>query len=182
MKSPHYFIVVPKDSQRYDSERNGVIISASKEDHLATTREATVISTPIDYEGPIQVGDTIICHHNTFRYYYDMRGREKSSWNYFRDDLYFIDDPYAYKHHDSSWKGIGRYVFVTPTENDYEGVATADVEKPLVGTIRYVNDEVLALGLKEGDTVTFQPDSEYPFWIDGEKVYRMYTSNITMKL
>jgi hypothetical protein len=61
-------------------------------------------------------------------------------------------------------------------------VATTDAEKPLVGTIKYVNDQVLALGLNEGDTVTFQPESEYPFWIDGEKVYRMYTSNITMKL
>jgi hypothetical protein len=111
-----------------------------------------------------------------------MHGREKSSWNYFRDDLYFIDDPYAYKHLGNPWKGIGRYVFVTPTENDYQGVATTDAEKPLVGTIKYVNDQVLALGLNEGDTVTFQPESEYPFWIDGEKVYRMYTSNITMKL
>ena len=30
--------------------------------------------------------------------------------------------------------------------------------------------------------VTFEPESEYPFWIDGEKVYRMYTKNLTIKL
>jgi hypothetical protein len=67
-------------------------------------------------------------------------------------------------------------------ENDYTGILTADAEKPLVGTIKYPNEEVLALGLKEGDTVTFEPESEYPFYIDGQKVYRMYTKNLTIKL
>ena len=182
MKSPFYFIVKPKDGKRYDDERNGLIISTSKEDHLASTREATVIDTPIGYSGPIQVGDIVIVHHNTFKFYYDMKGREKSSWNYFRDDLFFIDDPYAYKREGKRWKGIGRYVFVSPVENDKSGITTADAEKPLVGTIKYSNDEVHDLGLKEGDMVIFEPESEYPFYIDGEKVYRMYTKNLTIKL
>ena len=182
MKSPFYFIVKPKDGKRYDDERNGIIISTSKEDYKTSTREAVVIETPIGYDGPVQIGDTVIVHHNTFKYYYDMRGREKSSWNYFRDDLFFIDDPYAYKHECDTWKGIGRYVFVSPVENDHTGITTIDAEKPLVGTIKYANDEVLILGLKVGDMVTFEPESEYPFWIDGEKVYRMYTKNLTIIL
>jgi hypothetical protein len=182
MKSPFYFIVKPKDGKRYDDERNGLIISTSKEDYLASTREAIVIDTPIGYEGPIEVGDTVIVHHNTFKFYYDMKGREKSSWNYFRDDLFFIDDPYSYKRNGQDWKGIGRYVFVSPIENDKFGITTADAEKPLVGTIKYSNDQVSALGLKVGDTVIFEPESEYPFYIDGEKIYRMYTKNLTIKL
>jgi hypothetical protein len=182
MKSPFYYIVTPRDGKRYDNTRGELIISTSKEDHLATMREAVVISTPIGYEGPIEPGDTVIVHHNTFRLYYDMRGREKSAWNYFREDLYFIDDPYAYKKHGGNWIGVGRYVFISPVENDGTGILTADAEKPLVGTIKYPNEEVLALGLKEGDTVTFEPESEYPFYIDGEKVYRMYTKNLTIKL
>ena len=182
MKSPFYFIVQPRDGKRYDNTRGELIISTSKEDHLATMREAVVISTPIGYEGPVEPGDTVIVHHNTFRLYYDMRGREKSAWNYFRDDLYFIDDPYAYKKPGADWIGIGRYVFISPVENNYTGILTADAEKPLVGTIKYPNEEVLALGLKEGDTVTFEPESEYPFYIDGQKVYRMYTKNLTIKL
>lgn len=182
MKSPFYFIVKPKDGKRYDDERNGLIISTSKEDYLASTREAIVIDTPIGYKGPVQVGDIVIVHHNTFKFYYDMKGREKSSWNYFRDDLFFIDDPYAYKRSGQDWKGIGRYVFVSPVENDKSGITTADAEKPLVGTIKYSNDEVHDLGLKEGDMVIFEPHSEYEFHIDGEKVYRMYTKNLTIKL
>ena len=184
MKSPFYFIVSPKEGKRYDNEKNGIIISSSKEDHLATMREAIVKQTPINYQGPIQIGDTVIVHHNTFRYYYDMAGREKSSWNWFKDDLFFIDDPYAYKNDfdSSTWKGIGRYLFIEPVENSPSKIMTTDLEKPLVGKVKYPNDEILNLGVKAGDLVTFQPESEYEFNIDGQKVYRMYTKNITMVL
>jgi hypothetical protein len=182
MKSPYYFLVIPKGGKRYDNQRGELYISTSKEDHRVTTREAVVISTPINYTGPIEPGDTIVCHHNTFRIYYDMRGREKSAWNYFRDDLFFIDDPYAYKKPGGEWKGIGRYLFIKPIDNDFEGVTSADAKKPLTGTIRYTNDEILDLGVKEGDTVTFEPESEYEFDLDGEILYRMYTKNVTIKL
>lgn len=182
MKSPFYFVIKSRDGKRYDNERNGIIISTSKEDHLTTMREAVVISTPIGYKGPIEVGDMVLVHHNTFRIYYDMKGREKSSWNYFRDDLFFIDDPYAYKKPNGTWKGIGRYVFVKPMENDLSGITTIDAEKPLTGTIRYGNEETLDAGLNEGDVVVFEPHSEYEFRIDGEKLYRMYTKNLLIKL
>jgi hypothetical protein len=36
------------------------------------------------------------------------------------------------------------------------------------------------MGVKEGDEISYTPDSDYPFTIDGEKLYRMYTNNITM--
>lgn len=182
MKSPFYFIVQPRDNQRYDNMRGELVISTSKEDHLTSMREAVVIATPIGYEGPIEPGDLIIVHHNTFKYYYDMRGRERSAWNYFRDNLFFVEDPYAYKKPGADWIGIGRYVFVEPVENDYKTILTVDTEKPLIGKIKYVNDQILELGIKEGDTVSFEPESEYPFTIDGKKVYRMYTKNITMLL
>jgi hypothetical protein len=182
MKSFFYFIVSPKDGKRYDNTRGEIIISTSKEDHLASMREAIVISTPIGYEGPIEPGDTIIVHHNTFKYYYDMKGREKSSWNHFQENLFFVDDPYAYKKQGGTWVGIGRYVFVAPVENDNDGIMTHDAEKPLVGIIKYANQEVLDLGLKEGDKIAFEPESEYPFEIDGQKVYRMYTKNINILL
>jgi co-chaperonin GroES (HSP10) len=183
MKSLQYFIVSPKDGKRYTAERKGIIISTSKEDHLASTREAIVLETPYDYDGPIQKGDTVIVHHNTFKYYYDMRGAEKSSWNYFRDDIFLIDDPYAYRRGTERWRGIGRYVFVAPIKNDRTtNIITSELEKPLLGEIRYINQELEDLGLKVGDVITFEPESEYPFHIDGEKVYRMYTKNITIKL
>jgi hypothetical protein len=53
---------------------------------------------------------------------------------------------------------------------------------PLVGIIKFGNDEMIELGLNEGDRVVFEPESEYPFYVNGEKVYRMYTKNLTIKL
>ena len=37
-------------------------------------------------------------------------------------------------------------------------------------------------GIKKGDRVIFKPDSEYEFEVDGEKLYRMYDHQITLKL
>lgn len=182
MRSPHYFIVKPKDGQRYVSEKKGLIVSVSKEDYRASTREAIVIETPQDYDGPIQKGDTIIVHHNVFRYYYDMRGREKSSWHYLFDDLFVVDDVYAYKSDGGRWRGVGKYVFVSPVDNQGSDIWTTDKEKPLIGRIKYINDEVEQMGLNEGDLIAFEPWSEHEFHIDDEKVYRMWTKNITIKL
>jgi hypothetical protein len=33
-----------------------------------------------------------------------------------------------------------------------------------------------------GTRVSFQPDSEYEFMVDGEKLYRMYDHQITLTL
>ena len=82
MKSPFYFIVNPLEDKRYDNVRkygdNEFIISASKEDHKVTNRFAVVSSVPMYYKGPIKIGDVVVVHHNVFRIYNDMKGREKS--------------------------------------------------------------------------------------------------------
>jgi co-chaperonin GroES (HSP10) len=52
----------------------------------------------------------------------------------------------------------------------------------LVGTIRYINEQLESFGLKEGDEISFKPESEYEFTVDGEKLYRMFTDNITLSL
>jgi len=38
------------------------------------------------------------------------------------------------------------------------------------------------MGIKVGDDVSFLPDSEYGFKIEGEKLYRMRQKNIVAKL
>ncbi|MEJ6795496.1 MAG: hypothetical protein QNK63_02195, partial [Flavobacteriales bacterium] len=67
-----------------------------------------------------------------------------------------------------------------PKEDFYLHVS--GVEQPLVGVMKYTNNKLLSLGVNEGDLVSFKPDSEYEFNIDGEKLYRVFTSSITMKL
>lgn len=180
MQSPNCFIVSPKDGERYVKERNGILLAASTEDHLASTREAIVINVPRVYDGQIEIGDTIIVHHNTFKYHYDMKGKRVSSWNHFKDNLFFVDDFFAYKKKDESeWKCLVPYFFTRPI--DYKKETLIDFnekEHPNVGIVAIANQELLDNDIKQGDKIVFEQDSEYPFWLDGEKLYRMYNRNV----
>ena len=55
-------------------------------------------------------------------------------------------------------------------------------EEPLMGEMVFPNNYLLSQGIKTGVQVSFQPDSEYEFDVDGEKLYRMYDHQITLSL
>ncbi|MFY8248090.1 MAG: hypothetical protein ACOVJ5_00115 [Gloeomargaritales cyanobacterium] len=187
MRSPFSFIVKPLKGRRYDNIKSigdiNFITSTSQEDHMASNRFAEVVSTPLGYDGEIKSGDILLVHHNVFKYYYDMRGRQQSSHNHFKDDMFFVeDDQFFMFFNDKNWKCYSKYCFIEPVELKDYYLVKPGTEEPLLGRIRYINDELLDLGLKVGDEVAFEPDSEYPFYINDEKVYRMFTSNIKIKL
>jgi len=46
----------------------------------------------------------------------------------------------------------------------------------------YPNDYLKSKGISSGDRVCFKPESEYEFNVEGEKLYRMYDHQITVKL
>jgi len=74
-----------------------------------------------------------------------------------------------------------QYCFVKPIDvKDNHYLLKNTNEEPLMGIVKYGNESLAALGVNEGDVVGFQPESEYEFNVDGEKLYRMYTHNITM--
>ena len=186
MKSPFSFIVKAYNERRYDNIKKigdiDFITSVSKEDHTVSNRFATVVETPLRYTGPIQKGDTLLVHHNVFKYYNDMKGRERSGKSFFKDDLFFIDpDQFFLYKQNGKWNAHGKYCFVKPIPAK-ESYIFKRGEEPLVGVMKYINQELLDLGVQEGDGICFQPDSEYEFVVDGEKVYRMFTENITMIL
>ena len=93
MKSPFNFIVKPLKGKRYDNTKEiaglELVVSTSEEDHKFSNRYAEVIETPIGYTGAIKSGDTLLVHHNVFKYYNDMKGRQKSGRSFFKDDLFF---------------------------------------------------------------------------------------------
>lgn len=187
MRSPFSFIVKPLKGRRYDNIKSigdiNFITSTSQEDHMASNRFAEVVSTPLGYDGEIKPGYILLVHHNVFKYYYDMRGRQQSSHNHFKDDMFFVeDDQFFMFFNDKDWKCYSKYCFIEPVELKDYYLVKPGTEEPLLGKIRYINDELLDLGLKVGDEVAFEPDSEYPFYINDEKVYRMFTSNIKIKL
>jgi hypothetical protein len=189
MKSPFYFIIEPKKKRRYDNtvDWGGIefIANTSKEDFKFSNREGEVVETPLGYDGPIQSGDSLLVHHNVFKYYNDMKGKERSGKSFLKDHTFFVDDTqfFAYKNsQDSSWKCIKDYCFIKPVASKEYYIDKNTSEEPLMGEVKYTNSQLLALGVKEGDKVCFEPESEYEFKVDGEKLYRMYTRNITMIL
>jgi hypothetical protein len=86
-----------------------------------------------------------------------------------------------YKHKDK-WNCHSKYVMVKPLLKKKSEIRSSEIEEPLMGVIKYINDELKEKGLKEGDTICFQPNSEYPFTVEGEKLYRMFTSNIMLQI
>jgi hypothetical protein len=187
LKSPHQFIVKPKGGRRYENtkEIGGVelIVSTSEEDHKFSNRYAEVIAVPLSYTGPIQKGDTLLVHHNVFKFYNDMRGRRQSGKSFLKDDIFLIDPDqfYMYKR-DGEWCAYDRYCFIKPSPVEDSYIFKPFSEEPLVGEIKYANKYLSEKGLKQGDKISFKPDSEYEFNIDGEKLYRMYDHQITMVL
>lgn len=187
MKSPFQFIVKPFKGKRYDNtkEIEGVefITSTSEEDHKFSNRYAEVVETPLKYEGKIKIGDTLLVHHNVFKYYFDMYGRQKSGKSFFKDDLFLIDpDQFFMYKQDGEWHAYDRYCFVEPVDVEESYLYKNVSKEPLMAIMRYPNEYLLSQGINSGDKVYFKPNSEYEFIVDGETMYRIYDHQITIKL
>lgn len=182
MKSPHGFIVTPVSGRRYDNvqEIDGyeLIMSVSEEDHKYSNRFAEVIETPSGYEGEIKPGDTLLVHHNVFKFYNDMSGKRKSGKSFLKDNEFLIewDQFFMYKN-ETGWHTHDKYCFVKPIIG--KDMFGKECELPLTGEMKYVNLYLASKGVKVGDRVFIQPDSEYEFKVDGEKLYRVIDHMVT---
>ena len=187
MKSPFSFIVTPINNRRYDNIKKigdvDFITSTSEEDHTVSNRYAKVVETPLGYNGEVKIGDTLLVHHNVFKFYNDMYGKRKSGKSFFKENLFFIDsDQFFLFKNKGKWKGYGKYCFVKPAEAKDSFIKKSGTIEPLIGTLIYSNSQLKKMGLKEGDEISYQPESEYEFNVDGEILYRMCTNNIKLKL
>ncbi len=187
MRSPNQFIVKPLNGKRYDNTKKvggiDLIVSTSEEDHKFSNRYAEVIALPISYKGDIEVGDTLLVHHNVFKFYNDMKGRRQSGKSFLKENMFLIDPDqfYMYKNH-RGWNTHDRYCFIKPAPVEDSHIFKPFSEEPLVGIIKYPNKYLTDKGLKEGGKISFKPDSEYEFVVDGEKLYRMYDHQVTLAL
>jgi hypothetical protein len=179
MKSLYDFIISPLKS-RYNKTTKiadkDFIVNVNIENHLAVAKEAKVIAVPSAYKTKVKVGDIVRVHHNIFRRWYDVRGQEKNSRSYFKDDLYFCDPTQVYMYNN---KAHLNYCFVAPIMNQDD--FNVDKEHIHRGILKYGNKSLDALGIKPGALVTFTPDSEFEFIIEGEKLYCMKSNNIAIK-
>ena len=187
MRSPFNFIVKPESGTRYNNTKEiggiDLIVNTSEEDHKFSNRHAIVVEVPNKYDGPIRPGDTLLVHHNVFKFYNDMKGRQKSGRSFFRDDVFLIDpDQFFLYKQDGKWHTYDRYCFVKPIPATESYIKKPFTHEPLMGEMVYPNAYLVSQGVDQGDKVCFKPDSEYEFEVDGEKLYRMYDHQITIVL
>ena len=178
MKSLYYFIVKPLNN-RYDNTRtvagSDLIINTGIEDHKFISKKAVVVSTPAVYTTKINIGDELYIHHNIFRRWYDQKGRERNSSTYFKDDLYFVSPEQIYMY---NLKPHLDYCFVKPLKN--QSVLENRKEQPNVGIVKYSNKSLEDLGITPETLITFTPNSEFEFIIEGERLYCMKSNDIAL--
>ena len=187
MRSLTNYIVEPCDGVLYDNVKkvgeSELILSSSIENHQVTNRKAIVKAIPVNVKTPVKVGATIIVHHNVFRKYNDMKGKEKHAAGMIFGDIYMVDpyQVYMYKNvGDSDWTSIDPFCFVSPIVND--DTFSVSSEKEQYGVMEYPNKYISSLDILKGDIIGFAPDSEYEFNIDGKKYYRVNSRNICLKM
>ena len=178
MNSVYNFLVEPK-GERYnntiDIDGKKLILNTEIFNHHYVNREAIVVSTPKINNTNIKKGDTVLVHHNVFRRWHNMNGKEKNSKSYFKDNKYIIseDQIFLYKNKDT-WKPLPGYCFVQPIKAiDKFNIKS---ERPLVGVVKYSSEVV-----EVGDLVGFDPVSTYEFVVDGVRMYRALSKFITIK-
>ena len=183
MTSVFSFIVKPV-GQRYDNEikvdGGNLVLNTKIESFKSVNNLAEVVAIPLAYSTSIKVGDFVIIHHNVFRRFYDMKGKQKNSRAFFMDNLYFcdVDQIYLYKN-DDRWKSFNDRCFIKPIKNNDS--LKLDKEQNLIGILKYGNSSLKALKIDEGDLVGYTPNGEFEFVVDGQRLYCMKSNDIVIK-
>lgn len=175
----HHYLVKPL-GREYVIEKNDIIVTTGIENHKDVNRFGVVIHKPINDDSELMVGDICVVHHNSFRTYYDMKGREKKSSEYFRDNLYLIPREKIYLiKRDERWQTISGFIFVKPiVYNQDSQIYIPKQEEEHVGIVAIGSSSYF----EEGDKIAFKKNREYAFDIDGEKLYRMNTKDVVALL
>ena len=114
MKAPFDFIIEPKGNRYNNTTKVGtseLILNTEVYNHQFVNRQAIVKSVPVAIKTKIQPGDTIITHHNVFRRWHDVKGKENNSKSYFDENTYLIkeDQIFLYKRDKEEWKAPKGY-------------------------------------------------------------------------
>jgi len=180
MKPIYSFLIKPK-KERYDNTKKvgdkELILNTDISDHKFVSRQAIVCETPIARDTHINRDDELYVHHNIFRRWHDVRGIERNSKSYFKDNLYFceLEQIFLYKRN-GIWKANQGFSFVKPLLNDDK--FSINKEMSLTGIIKYVDN---TNNFKVNEKIGFTPDSEYEFVIEGERLYRIINSEISIR-
>ena len=152
----------------------------TERDYMFVNRIGKIVKLPLYNNSELKENDEVIVHHNVFRRWIDIYGKEKDSSSFITESQYSVspDQIYAYKR-SGDWKCLNNYCFVKPIKDDLKWSVLK--EKELFGELVYSNRYLESLGLSAGDIVGFTPDSEYEFNIDNQKLYRVLSNQITIQ-
>lgn len=183
MRSVFDFIVKPV-GDRYNNkvkvDDRELITNTSIETFKAVNNIGEVVAVPLAYETNIKVGDKVVIHHNVFRRFYDIKGKQKNSRSYFQEDLYFVSEDQIYLYGDTgNWKTFKDRCFVKPILNN--SYLKLDKEQKHIGILKYGNSSLEALEINPGDLIGYKPFGEFEFIIDGERLYCMKSNDIVIK-
>lgn len=183
MKSIFSFIVRPV-GQRYENTKNigekELILNTKIESFKSVNNTAEVVEVPLVNNTDIKVGDKVIIHHNVFRRFYDIRGKQKNSRSYLSEDLYLVEEDQIYLYGDiGKWNTLGERCFIKPIKNNNQ--FKLDKEQKHIGILKYGNSSLEALKINEGDLIGFKPYSEFEFIIDNQRLYCMKSNDIVIK-
>ena len=173
----------PKGERNNKTKKKGdtrLRLKKSIERFRNINKEAIVVSTTAAFNTNINIGDTVLIHHNIFRRWYDMKGAEKNGSMYFKDNMYFVnvDQVYGYKKN-NNWVMINNRCFIKPIKETSS--YSNEKEQKHIGILKYSNNVLEALQINPGDLVGFTPSSEWEFIIDDERLYCMKSNDIAIK-
>ena len=167
--------IISRIGDRYNNsvrvDNKELILNTEIFNHQYVNRLAKVIATPLLFQSPVNIGDEVIVHHNVFRRWHDVKGREKNSRSYWKEDKYIISEDQIYLYNNKAMPG---YSFVKPIKSTNK--FNSKTEKPLVGVVKYSDGT-----FNKQELVGFMPSMEYEFIINGERLYRVMNKFITIK-
>ncbi len=138
------FIVSPIGG-RYNNTKQiddkELVLNTEIYNHQYINRSAKVIATPLLFQSPLKAGDEIIVHHNIFRRWSDVKGREKNSRSYWKDNKYIISKDQIYLYKRDNWIAMPGFSFVKPLKaiNKFN----VESERPLIGIVKYSDGKLI---------------------------------------
>ena len=174
MKAYKDFIVSPIGDRYNNSKKvsdKELILNTEIFNHQYVNRRGKVIATPLLFQSPINVGDEVIVHHNVFRRWHDIKGREKNSRSYLEENKYLVQVDQIFLYNNKATPG---YSFIKPLKSTSK--YNLNNEKPLIGVVKYSDGT-----FSKNELVGFKPGSEYEFIINGERLYRVLNKFINIK-
>ena len=177
MRAYKDFIISPIGERYSNSTKVGdkeLILNTEIFNHEYVNRLAKVIATPLLFSSPINVGDEVIVHHNVFRRWHDIKGREKNSRSYLEENKYLISEEQIFLYKQEEQKAMPGFSFIKPLKaiDKYN----IEEERPLIGVIKYSDGT-----FNKDELVGFEPTSRYEFIVNNERLYRVRNKFITIK-